>query len=79
MRLSCSEEEDIEDIEEEDIEDRGATERDLESWLELADDVSRICVKTTSFYYWQKYSSKVLLKSFQTCDEALDCEVDVEP
>ena len=63
MRLSCSEEEDIEDIE-----DTGAMERALVLWTELLEPVSRICDEV--------YEYEVLLYNFQTCDVALDCEAE---
>ena len=64
MRLSCSEEEDIEDIEE----DTGVMERALVLWTELLEHVSRICDEV--------YEYEVLLYNFQTCDVALDCEAE---
>ena len=65
MRLSCSEEEDIE----EDIVDTGAMERALLLWTELLERVSRICDD-------EVYEYEVLLYNFQTCDVALDCEAE---
>ena len=66
MRLSCSEEEDIEDIE-----DTGAMERALLLWTELLEAaVSRNCDEV-----YDEFDSETLY-NFQTCDVALDCEAE---